>query len=57
MLGHTDVSTAKPSMARQRIIEEEHERVVQAYRQLKRQTQEKKSNERRGKHIPKPSIT
>ncbi|MCI4385286.1 hypothetical protein PGIGA_G00048670 [Pangasianodon gigas] len=41
ILGHTDVSTVNPSMARQKIIEEEHERVVHAYRQLKRQTQAK----------------
>ncbi|KAB5554111.1 hypothetical protein PHYPO_G00046420 [Pangasianodon hypophthalmus] len=41
ILGHTDVSTVSPSMARQKIIEEEHERVVHAYRQLKRQTRAK----------------
>ncbi|MCJ8739493.1 hypothetical protein PDJAM_G00047910 [Pangasius djambal] len=39
ILGRTDVSTVKPSMARQKIIEEEHERVVHAYRQLKRHKQ------------------
>ncbi|XP_029946410.1 coiled-coil domain-containing protein 137 [Salarias fasciatus] len=39
LLGHTAVSTAKPSMARQRIMEEERERAVQAYRQLKKQRQ------------------
>ncbi|KAF4092227.1 hypothetical protein AMELA_G00018410 [Ameiurus melas] len=47
MLGHTDVSTTKPSMARQKIIEEEHERVVHAYRQLKRQTQAKRAQKTR----------
>ncbi|KAK2829211.1 hypothetical protein Q7C36_017201 [Tachysurus vachellii] len=45
ILGHTDVSTAKPSMARQKIIEEEHERVVHAYRQLKRKKSEKQQKE------------
>ncbi|KAF7698261.1 coiled-coil domain-containing protein 137 [Silurus meridionalis] len=48
MLGHTDVSTAKPSMARQRIIKEEHERVVHAYRQLKRQIMERKEQQKAG---------
>ncbi|XP_029294257.1 coiled-coil domain-containing protein 137 [Cottoperca gobio] len=37
LLGHTAVSTSKPSMARQRIMEEERERAVQAYRLLKKQ--------------------
>lgn len=36
LLGHTVSSTAKPSMARQRIMEEERERAVEAYRQLKK---------------------
>uniref|UniRef100_A0A0E9WPH8 Uncharacterized protein n=1 Tax=Anguilla anguilla TaxID=7936 RepID=A0A0E9WPH8_ANGAN len=36
LLGHTPVSTAKSSMARQRIMEEERQRVVQAYRLLKK---------------------
>ncbi|KAM9393950.1 coiled-coil domain-containing protein 137 [Pholidichthys leucotaenia] len=39
LLGHTTASSAKPSMARQRIMEEERERAVEAYRQLKRQKQ------------------
>ncbi|CAN9505659.1 unnamed protein product [Ophioblennius macclurei] len=39
LLGHTAVSTAKPSMARKRIMEEERERAVEAYRQLKKQRQ------------------
>ncbi|XP_061567337.1 coiled-coil domain-containing protein 137 [Cololabis saira] len=40
LLGHTAVSTAKPSMARQRLMEEERQRVVKAYRQLKQQKQQ-----------------
>lgn len=41
LLGHTAASkTAKPSMARQRIMEEERERVVEAYRHLKKQKQQ-----------------
>lgn len=39
LLGHTAVSTAKPSMAKRRIMEEERERAVEAYRQLKKQKQ------------------
>ncbi|XP_068435582.1 coiled-coil domain-containing protein 137 [Clinocottus analis] len=39
LLGHTAVSTVKPSMARQRIMEEERVRVVEAYRLLKKQKQ------------------
>ncbi|KAG7460227.1 hypothetical protein MATL_G00219080 [Megalops atlanticus] len=41
LLGHASVSTAKPSMARQRMMEEERERVVQAYRHLKKLKQER----------------
>ncbi|XP_056257610.1 coiled-coil domain-containing protein 137 [Seriola aureovittata] len=40
LLGHTMASTAKPSMARQRIMEEERERAVEAYRHLKKQKQQ-----------------
>lgn len=40
LLGHAAASTAKPSMARQRIMEEERERAVEAYRQLKKQKQQ-----------------
>lgn len=39
LLGQTQFSTAKPSMARQRMMEEERQRVVQAYRHLKKQKQ------------------
>lgn len=39
LLGHTAISTTKPSMAKQRIMEEERERAVEAYRQLKKQKQ------------------
>lgn len=38
----------KPSMARQRIMAEEHERVVQAYRHLKRQREESKALQKEG---------
>ncbi|KAJ3601520.1 hypothetical protein NHX12_032488 [Muraenolepis orangiensis] len=37
LLGQTSVSTVAPSMARKRIMEEERQRVVEAYRHLKRQ--------------------
>lgn len=40
LLGHTTASTTKPSMARQRIMEEERERAVEAYRLLKKQRQQ-----------------
>uniref|UniRef100_A0A4W6G2A4 Coiled-coil domain containing 137 n=1 Tax=Lates calcarifer TaxID=8187 RepID=A0A4W6G2A4_LATCA len=40
LLGHTVGSTTKPSMARQRIMEEERERAVEAYRHLKKQKQQ-----------------
>ncbi|XP_071268504.1 coiled-coil domain-containing protein 137 isoform X1 [Salvelinus alpinus] len=39
LLGQTQLSTVKPSMARQRMMEEERQRVVQAYRHLKKQKQ------------------
>uniref|UniRef100_UPI0037E9AEF7 coiled-coil domain-containing protein 137 n=1 Tax=Semicossyphus pulcher TaxID=241346 RepID=UPI0037E9AEF7 len=39
LLGHKVTSTAKPSMARQRIMEEERQRAVEAYRHLKKQKQ------------------
>lgn len=41
LLGHTVASTTKPSMARQRIMEEERERAVAAYRLLKKQKQQR----------------
>ncbi|XP_066499140.1 coiled-coil domain-containing protein 137 [Hoplias malabaricus] len=41
LLGHNVQSTVRPSMARQRIMEEERERVVQAYRSLKQKKQER----------------
>ncbi|XP_036946023.1 coiled-coil domain-containing protein 137 [Acanthopagrus latus] len=40
LLGHAVSSTAKPSMARQRIMEEERVRAVEAYRHLKKQKQQ-----------------
>ncbi|XP_040918888.1 coiled-coil domain-containing protein 137 isoform X2 [Toxotes jaculatrix] len=40
LLGHSVASTTKPSMARQRIMEEERERAVEAYRHLKKQKQQ-----------------
>uniref|UniRef100_A0A4W4H345 Coiled-coil domain containing 137 n=1 Tax=Electrophorus electricus TaxID=8005 RepID=A0A4W4H345_ELEEL len=48
MLGHSVVSTSKPSMARQRMMEEERERVVQAYRHLKMQKQEQQERQKTG---------
>uniref|UniRef100_UPI003AAE286E coiled-coil domain-containing protein 137 n=1 Tax=Centroberyx gerrardi TaxID=166262 RepID=UPI003AAE286E len=42
LLGHTAASTAKPSMARQRIMEEERQRAVEAYRHLKKQKQQQR---------------
>ncbi|XP_069005119.1 coiled-coil domain-containing protein 137 [Embiotoca jacksoni] len=39
LLGHATVSTTKPSMARQRIMEEERQRAVEAYRHLKKRKQ------------------
>ncbi|NP_001070224.1 coiled-coil domain-containing protein 137 [Danio rerio] len=42
LLGHSSVSVNKPSMARKRIMEEERERVVQLYRQMKQQKQRHK---------------
>ncbi|XP_034566751.1 coiled-coil domain-containing protein 137 [Notolabrus celidotus] len=39
LLGNSTASTAKPSMARQRIMEEERLRAVEAYRHLKKQRQ------------------
>ncbi|XP_017280791.1 coiled-coil domain-containing protein 137 isoform X2 [Kryptolebias marmoratus] len=46
LLGHTAASTAKPSMARQRLMEEERQRVVEAYRQLKKQKQQQRQQSR-----------
>lgn len=46
LLGHTMASTSKPSMARQRLIEEERERAVQAYRHLKKQKQQQQHEAR-----------
>lgn len=43
LLGHTTTSTVKPSMARKRIMEEERERAVQAYRHLKKQKQQQQN--------------
>ncbi|KAF7668248.1 hypothetical protein LDENG_00024490 [Lucifuga dentata] len=40
LLGHTATSTTKPSMAKYRIMEEERERAVEAYRRLKKQKQQ-----------------
>ncbi|XP_051995913.1 coiled-coil domain-containing protein 137 [Xyrauchen texanus] len=41
LLGHSPVSVAKPSMARKRMMEEERERVVQLYRNMKKQQRDK----------------
>ncbi|KAI1884406.1 hypothetical protein AGOR_G00226080 [Albula goreensis] len=48
LLGHAPISTAKPSMARQRIMEEERQRAVQAYRHLKKLKQEKRDSQGSG---------
>ncbi|KAJ8251437.1 hypothetical protein GJAV_G00221350 [Gymnothorax javanicus] len=45
LLGHSPISTAKSSMARQRIMEEERQRVVQAYRHLKKMKQDSKESQ------------
>uniref|UniRef100_A0A1A8G2N6 Coiled-coil domain containing 137 n=1 Tax=Nothobranchius korthausae TaxID=1143690 RepID=A0A1A8G2N6_9TELE len=42
LLGHSVASKGKPSMARQRLIEEERQRVVETYRQLKKQKQKQR---------------
>ncbi|KAK7167247.1 hypothetical protein R3I94_001593 [Phoxinus phoxinus] len=41
LLGHSPVSVVKPSMARKRMMEEERERAVQLYRQMKQQQRDK----------------
>ncbi|XP_073705251.1 coiled-coil domain-containing protein 137 [Garra rufa] len=41
LLGHSPASVSKPSMARKRIMEEERERVVKLYRQMKKQQKDK----------------
>ncbi|XP_051572879.1 coiled-coil domain-containing protein 137 [Myxocyprinus asiaticus] len=41
LLGHSPVSVSKPSMARKRMMEEERERVVQLYREMKKQQRDK----------------
>lgn len=51
LLGHTVVSTTTPSMARQRIMEEERKRVVEAYRLLKKEKQ--KQHEARASNLEK----
>lgn len=48
LLGHTVTSTTKPSMARKRIMEEERERAVAAYRYLKKQKQQQHEAKRAG---------
>ncbi|TNN71561.1 Coiled-coil domain-containing protein 137 [Liparis tanakae] len=51
LLGQTVVSTTTPSMARQRIMEEERKRVVEAYRLLKKEKQ--KQYEARASNLDK----
>ncbi|XP_051905752.1 coiled-coil domain-containing protein 137 [Hippocampus zosterae] len=46
LLGHAPAPTTKPSMARQRIMEEERQRAVLAYRQLKKQRQQQQEEAR-----------
>ncbi|KAM9844096.1 coiled-coil domain-containing protein 137 [Aulostomus maculatus] len=47
LLGHTVASTAKPSMAKQRMMEEERQRAVEAYRLIKKQKQRQRQEEER----------
>ncbi|XP_056609314.1 coiled-coil domain-containing protein 137 [Triplophysa dalaica] len=47
LLGHSPMSVAEPSMARKRIMEEERERVVHLYRQMKKKQMDKKEKDRR----------
>uniref|UniRef100_A0A671MVX0 Coiled-coil domain containing 137 n=1 Tax=Sinocyclocheilus anshuiensis TaxID=1608454 RepID=A0A671MVX0_9TELE len=46
LLGHSPVSVSKPSMARKRMMEEERERVVQLYRQMKQKQKDKHEQDR-----------
>ncbi|XP_061702211.1 coiled-coil domain-containing protein 137 [Syngnathoides biaculeatus] len=46
LLGHAPTSAAKPSLARQRIVEEERQRAVLAYRHLKKQKQQRQEEAR-----------
>ncbi|KAM9779777.1 coiled-coil domain-containing protein 137 [Neosynchiropus ocellatus] len=50
LLGHSVSSGAKPSMARQRIVEEERVRAVEAYRLLKKQKLQQQETQ---KHVQK----
>ncbi|XP_077414443.1 coiled-coil domain-containing protein 137 [Vanacampus margaritifer] len=54
LLGHSVTSTAKPSMARLRIMEEERQRAVLAYRHMKKQRlqqqEEARTMKRKGPH-------
>uniref|UniRef100_A0A8C9TN32 Coiled-coil domain containing 137 n=1 Tax=Scleropages formosus TaxID=113540 RepID=A0A8C9TN32_SCLFO len=55
LLGHTSLSTSKPSMARQKMMEEERIRVVEAYRNLKKVKQEWQGSNVTGKdELQKP---
>lgn len=46
LLGHSPMSVSKPSMARKRIMEEERQRVVQLYRQMKQKQRDKHEQDR-----------
>ncbi|XP_016103544.1 coiled-coil domain-containing protein 137 isoform X2 [Sinocyclocheilus grahami] len=46
LLGHSPASLIKPSMARKRIVEEERERVVQLYRQMKQKQRDKQEQDK-----------
>ncbi|XP_072298291.1 coiled-coil domain-containing protein 137 isoform X2 [Eucyclogobius newberryi] len=51
LLGHTVASNpAKPSMARRRIMEEERQRAVEAYRFMKKQKQQQLQDKRKSKN-------
>ncbi|XP_052409246.1 coiled-coil domain-containing protein 137 [Carassius gibelio] len=49
LLGHSPVSLTKPSMARKRIVEEERERVVLLYRQMRQKQRDKQEQDRAAK--------
>ncbi|KAI2665980.1 Coiled-coil domain-containing protein 137 [Labeo rohita] len=46
LLGHSPASVSKPSMARKRMMEEERERVVKLYRQMKQKQKDKQEQKR-----------
>ncbi|XP_008327748.1 coiled-coil domain-containing protein 137 [Cynoglossus semilaevis] len=57
LLGNTASSMAKPSMARQRIMEEERQRAVEAYRHLKKQQQQQQHEAKNFSQAKKRTIS